>query len=175
MEPHAAPDAPRWEWRASYEQTDSWIPYAEHDSLAIEQAFQSGFSPAPIGRLHHVDFNASVQRRLGMPIHVPVTRARLNYDETVVHHEADTRWTKAPRGASSERERPIRRVPDAPFPAVVVAEVRRRHLAPTLRPGCLRLSVASHPRAPKHALTHCRAAAATKTTGVGERDEKALW
>ena len=60
--------------------------YAGHDSLATGRAFQSGFSPAPIGRLHHVDFNASARRRLGIPM--PATRARLNYDETVVHHEA---------------------------------------------------------------------------------------
>ena len=101
-----APPPPRWEWRADWgdaaSDEQSWLPYPEHDSSAIEAGFQSGFSPFPIGTRHVVDFEARIQRRLPDP-------AR-------------------PR-ASSERERPIRRVPDAPFPAVLVVEVRAAHLS----------------------------------------------
>jgi|EP01043_Picozoa_sp_COSAG02_P008883 hypothetical protein len=92
---------PRWEWRADWGEAasdeQSWVGYPEHDSHTIEAGFQSGFSPFPIGTRHVVDFDARIQRRLPDP--------------------------SRPH-ASSERERRIRRVPDAPFPAVLVVEVR---------------------------------------------------
>jgi hypothetical protein len=148
MEPAVqAPPRVRWEWRAEYGAAaeESWMPYAEHDSASIEQAFQSGFSPSPSGANHAIDFVARVQRRL-----------------------------PDPSRASAERERPIRRVPDAPFPAVLVAEVRAASTLHTLRrPELLsRDALRSRPRA---RFDNSRVPTGDPPTGVGERDEEAVW
>ena len=138
-EPAEEPSPPRWEWRADWgdatAEDESWVAYPERDGKKIEEGFQSGFSPFPIGTKHVVDFDARIQRRLPDP--------------------------SRPR-ASFERERPVRRVPDAPFPVVLVVEVSGSGNRGPLH--------ASHSgSAPAHLTL-----AALWTPGLGERDEKAV-